>query len=306
MWNAVRFAIGRLDTDVETDAAVDVSSTRFVDQWILARLHATIAKLEAAVASYQFNVYADTLYDFIWRDLCDRYLEAVKPTIDDDPVQQAVLAAVFDASLRIMAPVCPFITETLWPHVTGARCGEVIGLELPPSDLLAAAAWPVAAGDVANDAVVADFDRAYALITEIRTLRASQNVKPKQKIALNAPANVLDLISSTGGMVETLAGLGSVADDSEGAPAISSAVAFEGAQVFLSGLSDEVNVDEERARLEDVIAQKSKQIGGFQGKLSNDGYVNGAPPHLVQETRDMLAAAEADLAAAEASLERLA
>ncbi len=306
VWNAVRFAIGRLDSETVEAGPIDISSARFVDQWIVARLAATIDRLEAAIATYQFNVYADTLYDFIWRDLCDRYLEVVKPTIDDDPTQQAVLAAVFDASLRIMAPVCPFITETLWPYVSDARGGEIIGLELPASDLLATAAWPVAADSIANPNVIIDFDRAYALITEIRTLRASQNVKPKQRITLNGPAEVLALIAATGGTVETLAGLGEVADDSEGAPPVSSAVAFEGAQVFLSGLTDEVDIDAEKARLEDVIAQKTKQIGGFRGKLSNDGYVNGAPPHLVQETRDMLAAAEADLAAAEASLERLA
>ena len=306
LWNAVRFAIGRVDPDAATIEPIDIRTTSFVDQWIVARLHATIHKLETAIANYQFNVYADTLYDFIWHDLCDRYLEAVKPTIDDDPTQQAVLAAVFDASLRIMAPVCPFITETLWPHVSNARSGEIIGLELPASDLLAVAPWPVAAGSLENAAVVTDFDRAYGLITKIRTLRASQNVKPKQKITLNAPADVLGLVAATGGMVETLAGLGEVGDDSAGAPAVSAAVAFEGAQVFLSELSEEVDVDTEKARLEEVIAQKTKQIGGFRGKLSNDGYVNGAPPHLVQETRDMLAAVEADLAAAKASLERLA
>ena len=305
LWNAVRFAIGRIGNANPSGEPIDVASTNFADQWILARLHSTIDKLETAIENYQFNVYADTLYDFIWHDLCDRYLEAIKPTIDDDPTQQGVLAAVFDASLRIMAPVCPFITETLWPHVTHARSAEVVGLELAPSELLAVAAWPVASDALKNEAVANDFDRAYGLITEIRTLRSSLNVKPKQKITLNAPSAVLDLISSTGGMVETLAGLGTVGDDSDGAPAVSSTIAFEGSQVFLSGLTDEVDIDAERSRLEAAIEQKQKQIGGFKGKLSNDGYVNGAPPHLVQETRDMLAAAEADLAADVASLERL-
>ena len=305
VWNAVRFAIGRLDSTAVGVEPIDVENARFVDQWILARLHETIGKLELAVSSYQFNVYADTLYDFIWRDLCDRYLEVVKPTIDEDPVQQAILAAVLDASLRVMHPVCPFITETLWPHVSSARSGEVLGLDLPRADLLATAAWPHAGNELSKNAVVTDFDRAYGLITEVRTLRASQNVKPKQRITLNAPAAVLDLISATGGMVETLAGLGNVADDSAGPPPVSSAVAFEGSQVHLSGLSNEVDLDAERLRLVDVIAQKQKQIDGFSGKLANDGYVNGAPAHLVQETRDMLAAAEADLAAAQASLDRL-
>ena len=304
VWNAIRFAIGRIDTDSAPDGPIDVGDTRFVDRWILARLHETVTKLEAAIEGYQFNVYADTLYDFLWHDVCDRYLEAVKPTIDDDVAQQAVLGAVLDASMRIMAPVCPFITETLWPYISAARTGEVMGLNLPPSELLATAAWPKVADDFANAPVIGDFGRAYALVTEIRTLRAKQNVKPKQQIALHAPTPVLDLVSATGGMVQTLAGIEDVTDSSD-VPAIASPVAFEGSQVFLSGLSDDVNLDDERARLEGVIEQKSKQISGFSGKLSNDGYVNGAPAHLVQETRDMLAAAEADLAAAQASLDGL-
>ena len=305
VWNAVRFVIGRLDSDTAPDGPVAIGDTRFVDQWILARLHDTITKLEGAIENYQFNVYADTLYDFIWHDLCDRYLEVVKPTIDEDVAQQAVLGAVLDASMRIMAPVCPFITETLWPYVSAARTSEVSGLALPESDLLATASWPAVTAELANSAVIDDFTRAYALVTEIRTLRAKQNVKPKQQITLHAPAPVLDLVEATGGMVQTLAGIGEVSDSAGEVPQISSPVAFEGSQVFLSGLSDEVNLDDERARLEGVVEQKSKQVAGFKGKLSNDGYVNGAPAHLVQETRDMLAAAEADLAAAQASLDGL-
>ena len=305
VWNAVRFAVSRLDDSMGSSEPVNPGATHFVDQWILSRLATTIATLEEAVASYQFNVYADTLYDFIWRDLCDRYLEAIKPTLDEDGAQQAVLGAVLDASLRLMHPVCPFITETLWPHVSDARCGEIAGLELPASELLATAAWPVIDSSMSNDAVIGDFDRAYRLITEIRTLRAKQNVKPKQRITVHAPAPVLELIAASGGLVETLSGVGEVADSAGDVPAISSPVAFEGSQVFLSGLSDEVNLDDERARLEAVIEQKSKQIAGFNGKLSNDGYVNGAPAHLVQETRDMLAAAVADLDAAQASLDGL-
>ena len=304
VWNAVRFALGRLDGAAGSAEPVDAASTNFVDQWILSRLESTIAALEEAVANYHFNVYADTLYDFIWHDVCDRYLEAIKPTIDDDGAQQVVLGAVLDASLRLMQPVCPFITEALWPHVSDARVGEVAGLDLPASELLAAATWPAATG-LTSDAIAADFERAYHLVTEIRTLRAKQNVKPKQRIALHATPAVTKLVSAADGLVETLAGLETVADDGD-VPPVNSPLAFEGSQVFLSGLTDEVDLDAERARLEEVVSQKSKQIGGFKGKLSNDGYVNGAPPHLVQETRDMLAAAEADLAAAQAALDGLA
>ena len=303
IWNAVRFALGRLDESATDGPSVEVGSLRFADRWVLARLEATITALDDAIERYQFNVYADTLYDFIWHDVCDRYLEAIKPTIDDDANQQVVLGAVLDASLRLLHPVCPFITETLWPHVSSARVGEVRGLELPESELIASAAWPVASG-LGDGDIVTEFDRAYRLITEIRTLRSKQNVKPKQRITLHATPPVRELAEETGGLVETLAGLEVITDD-EDVPPVSSPLAFEGSQVFVSGLTDEVDLGAERERLEGVIEQKTKQVAGFNGKLSNDGYVNGAPAHLVQETRDLLASAEADLTAAQAALDGL-
>ena len=216
-----------------------------------------------------------------------------------------VLGAVLDASLRLLHPVCPFITEALWPHVTSAQVGTISGLDLPPSDLLAVAAWPVAEQEAADKNVVMDFNRAYSLVTQIRTLRASQNVVPKKRITLHAPATVLELVASTGGMVETLAGLEAAVELTADRPAVASPLAFEGSQVFLSGLVDVVDLDAERSRLTALIEQKSKQIAGFEGKLGNPGYVNNARPELVSETRDMLDVATADLAAARASLEGL-
>ena len=305
LWNAVRFALGRIDAGATLDAPVDPSTTHFADRVILAKLHETIRKLETAVAGYQFNVYADTLYDFIWHDVCDRYLEAVKPTIDDSPAQQAVLGAVLDASLRLMHPVCPFITESLHSHVQQAQIGSVSGLDLPAADLLATAQWPGVSDELADAALVADYERALALVTQIRTLRSSQQVPPKKRITLHGPAPVLDLIEAAGGLVETLAGLDAAVELGEERPAVASPLAFEGSQVHLSGLVDAVDLDAERERLTKTIEQKTKQVAGFEGKLSNEGYVNNAKPELVQETRDMLEVAKADLAAAQAALDAL-
>ena len=91
LWNATRFALRRLEDVPHVSEPVDLATSRFVDRWIIARLAATIDTLDHALANYQFNVVADTLYDFVWHDVCDRYLEAVKPTVDDDPAQQIVL-----------------------------------------------------------------------------------------------------------------------------------------------------------------------------------------------------------------------
>ncbi len=305
LWNATRFALKRVGADAGARDAVDTAGQPFADRWILARLGQTLATLEGAIGAYQFNVYADTLYDFVWHDVCDRYLEMVKPTIDDDPGQQAVLAAVLDAVLRIMHPVCPFVTETLWPHVQQARAGSIVGVALPPAELLAGADWPTMTPNLVDADIIATFDRANGLVTQIRAIRSEQQVKPKQRITVHAPAAVRELITTADGTVETLAGVDAVIDSGGDRPAVVSPLAFEGAEVLLSGLVDDIDVHAERARLTKVIEGKAKQVAGFEGKLGNAGYVNNAKPELVAETRELLAVAKADLAAAESALEHL-
>ncbi len=304
VWNATRFALGRIDAEQRLDATIDLSEISFVDRWILARLAQTLDVIDDALACYQFNVYADTLYDFIWRDVCDRYLEAVKPTIDDNPRQQAVLGAVLDAVLRLFHPVCPFVTEALWPHVSAVRFGQLKGIELPASEVLAMAAWPaVADGALDIQGAVDTFERADRLVAAIRSLRSERNVKPKQRVTLHAPAPVLELVSAAEGTVETLAGLEAVLDlDRAERPAVASPLAFEGSEVLVSGLVDELDLGAERARLQKIVEAKTNQITGFEKRLANPGYVNNAKPELVEETRQLLEIARSDLDAAKSAL----
>jgi len=311
VWNATRFALGRIQRDLDVEA-VDVSAwagqAAFADRWILARLGQTLDDIDDALSRYQFNLYADTLYDFIWRDVCDRYLEAVKPTIDDNPNQQAILGAVLDAVLRILHPVAPFVTEALWPHVSAVRAGVLNGVRLPPSELVATAAWPVVEPSAVDTSIVETFERADQLIGAVRNIRSARGVKPKQHVTLHAPAPVRALIEKSEGMVETLAGIGGVvASDDGDRPAGASPIAFEGSEVLVSvsGLVDELDIGAERARLQKVIDAKSSQIAGFEGRLANPGYVNNAKPELVEETRELLAGAQGDLAAAQAALAAL-
>jgi len=300
VWNATRFALGRLEGKDNTGRLVQLGDTRFADRWIIARLQETVASLEHAFATYHFNEVANTLYDFIWRDVCDRYLEAIKGTIDDDPNQQVVLGAVLDAVLRILAPVCPFVTETLWPHVSQVRTGDVAALTLPSSDLLATAAWPIVSPTAADATVIAEFERADALVAAIRVVRSEQQVKPRRMITMHVPMPLSPLLAISDGYVESLAGVAlvEIGDGPEG----SSPLVFEGKQVSLSDMVDAADAGAEIERLTKKANELRGQIGGLNGRLSNKGYVDNAPAHLVDETRAQLAATEADLAATEAAL----
>ncbi len=305
LWNATRFALKRVDASRPVTTPIDVAGRPFADRWILARLSRTVTRLEQALADYQFNAFADTLYDFVWHDVCDRYLEMVKPTIDDDDEQQAILVSVLDAVLRIMHPVCPFVTEALWPHVGAARCGDVAGLTLPPADLLAGAAWPVVAAELDDADAIVTWQRADQLISAIRTVRGAQSIPPRKQITVHAPAETMALIDRADGVVEVLAGIGELADIAGERPAVVSPITFEGAEILLSGLLDDVDLDQERERLQKIIDGKTKQIGGFRGRLANEGFLANAKPEIVADTRAMLEAAEADLAAARTALANL-
>jgi valyl-tRNA synthetase len=305
LWNATRFALKRVESARAVEQPVDIAGRPFPDRWILARLSRTVVRLEQTLADYQFNAFADTLYDFVWHDVCDRYLEMIKPTIDDDDDQQAILVAVLDAVLRIVHPVCPFVTEALWPAVREARCGEVAGLELPPSELLAGASWPVVAGSFDDTGALDVWQRADRLINTIRTVRGAQSVAPRKQITMHAPAATMALIAGTDGAVEVLAGVGELVELGAERPAIVSPITFEGAEILLSGLVDDVDLNQERERLQKVVDGKTKQIAGFRGRLSNDGFLANADPSIVADTRAMLTAAEADLAAAETALANL-
>lgn len=305
VWNATRFALNRVEEDVQVHSPIDITSRPFSDQWIIAQLSQTITKLEQSIDTYQFNMYADTLYDFIWHDVCDRYLEIVKPTIDNDPEQQAVLTAVLDSVLRIMHPVCPFITEALWPYVAQARCGEITGVELGKSEILAGANWPITNLTTDTEEILQMFDRATSLVTLIRSVRAEQNVKPKQLITLHASDAIRYLLSTTDGLVEILAGVGEVLPLTQDRPQIASPLTFEGSEILISGLLDTVDVEAQQNRLTKLVEEKTKQIDGFENRLSNPGYVQNAKPELVEETRALLGKAKADLAAAQDSLTNL-
>ncbi|MCH8343861.1 MAG: valine--tRNA ligase [Planctomycetes bacterium] len=308
LWNATRFAVGNLEASRHQGikASRKDDDLTLADRWIITRLHRTLHAAEKAVRQYQFNVYAEAMYDLVWRDFCDWYLEAIKPTIKDNPAQQQVLRTVLNAILRMLHPICPFVTEALWPHVQAAGEADIDDIKLPPSELLAIAAWPKIACRVDDKEAAATFERVQALTDAIRTVRGEHNVQPRQRIRIHATPRAMALIKSGEGVVETLAGLESASLlDPSAPPADAIPLTFEGEQLRLSGLAEAVDPAAERVRLAKLVQHKEQAAAGFRKRLDNDSYVNKAPANLVDETRTRLAEAEADLAAARRDLEVL-
>ena len=306
LWNASRFALTILRRPLKESAGSDQLS--LIDRWMLSRLHAGVKDAEAALANYEFANYAQTLYDLLWRDFCDWYIEGIKPTVDSSPSQRAVLAHALETIVRLLHPVTPFVTEAIWEHLRHIETESLAGFDLAPSrkaGLLCTAGWPKLADSLSDEAAEREFERLRSLITAIREVRAQHNVHDKRKITLHAPQAVLAIINAphAAGLVQTLAGL-------ESATAVAPSAAhgggvtlrFEGHELSLSNLADAVDSATEKARLEKLIADLTKSITTMKGRLDNAGYIAKAPPKLVEESKAQLAKAEADLDAARAQL----
>jgi valyl-tRNA synthetase len=211
---------------------------------------------------------------------------------------------VLNAALRMLHPICPFVTEALWPHVTAAGEPGLDGIELPPSELLAVATWPDIACKVDDTEAAASFERARALTELIRSVRGEKSIPNKARLSLLVTPPVQPLIDAADGLVQTIAGLDRISVTSEH-PKDAIPLTFEGEHLFLTGLSGAVDRTQERLRLQKVVQDLQKSVAGFRNKLHNEDYVRKAPAAVVEETRQRYARAEAELAAAAQALEAL-
>ncbi|HET6249630.1 MAG TPA: class I tRNA ligase family protein [Tepidisphaeraceae bacterium] len=338
------------------DLSLDPMMLTLADQWIIARFHRAVEESNQALKNYRFDVYAKACYDFFWRDFCDWYVEAIKPAMKDParaPQTGEVLAAVLDGALRLMHPMIPFITETIWWRLNDIRPARGLPglLECPPSKRLVLAQWPMtgsanafktpglrysedpdsgatnpypratdpglrstsdpASSDKVDHASLGSnnaetiFSRLQELIVAIRTIRNDYQVNPRQlvKASIKTPADFAAHIERNREMVELLATC-AIQAVGESIPPVANAVTASagGAEIFVEGLIDP---NAEKARLEKDRDAKKKLIDSMKGRLSNEAYIAKAPAKLVQQTKDQLATAEAELAKIEEALKKL-
>ncbi len=303
LWNAVRFSLGHLgdDTDDGGTATHDEASLSLSDRWVLSRLAATVQQSDATLEAYEFKPFADRLYDFIWRDFCDWYIEAIKPTVRENAAQKRVLATVLDVMLRLLHPLMPYITEQLWEHLNQvAPQRGVAGAQTPLSSLLVRAPWPKVSPTLIDPQVDAAFDRVQSLVGAVRQIRTTHKVPPRQSVACSARASrqVSDELAAHLSLMQTLMN----AEPMRVGPDVSrpddaAAALVDDVEIYVHGLVDR---DEEHRRLDKRLVDVRKNVAALSGRLNNEGYVQRAPAHLVQQTRDQLEAAQKEAEALEA------
>jgi valyl-tRNA synthetase len=308
LWNAARFALSNLESKSEQAPSVEFNKDELAlaDQWILSRLARTVRSANDALREYEFSDYAQCLYDFVWRDLCDWYIELIKPVIGTDPTRRTVLASLLDASLRLLHPAMPFVTERLWMALNEVMPRR--GLEkvtLPASELLITAAWPVAEESLIDEGAEQTFTFLQQIVGGIREIRTAYKVAPRQVVDVSAKASsaTCQTLLQNRNIVATLTNMGGgeVGPHVE-RPQDAAATVVGEVELYVHGVIDP---ETERKRLEKRQQELAKQIETLQGRLENENYVNKAPAHLVQETRDNLAAAEREQESIEQQLNAL-
>ncbi|MDH3583639.1 MAG: valine--tRNA ligase [Phycisphaerae bacterium] len=298
LWNAGRFALGHL----EGDHTAAPGARSLADRWILSRTARTVTAVGDALDSYEFNAAVQCLYDLFWRDLCDWYLEAIKPVVRQDTPAGATtrqtLAAVLDCVLRLMHPVIPFVTERLWQNLSSlAPDRSLADLALPPSPLCIRAPWPVADAALLRESDEAAFTRLQELVGALRNVRSQSDIPPGRSVSATARAQgpAAEELAEVTGLVQTLCRVEITNVSADAQPAGDAVTVKSGdVEVYLAGLFDaEAEQQRHHKRAEELLKQKK----ALAGRLNNKGYTEKAPPHLVQETRDQLAEVERELAA---------
>ncbi|RHW40650.1 valine--tRNA ligase [Neobacillus notoginsengisoli] len=280
IWNASRFALMNMDglTVEEIDLSGEKSTA---DKWILTRLNETIETVTRLSDRYEFGEVGRALYNFIWDDLCDWYIEMAKlPLYGDDEAAKkttrSILAYVLDNTMRLMHPFMPFITEEIWQHLP--HNGESITVTT----------WPQADASLSDHEAAAEMKLLVEMIRAVRNIRAEVNTPLSKKIKMYVKAkdeSTLQMIEKNRAYIERFCNPEELEMSIEiGAHDKAMTAVLTGVEIILP-LEGLINIDEEIARLEKEKARLDKEVERVQKKLGNEGFVKKAPAHVIEEER---------------------
>jgi len=309
LFNAARFAF--LNLDGTTFEPLDVNTLAVEDRWVLSRLRTAIDAVDHHLESYNPSAAIQTARDFFWSELCDWYLEMVKPRMKDGAdaagkqTAQQVLAAVLDQTLRLLHPFVPFLTETLWTKLN--ELAPARGVEAPfhASELVVHAAWPAAEEAWRAADVEANVGTMQEWCVAIREARARYQVAPRELVEARFQADgaTAEVLRATAGLLANMAGLGATTiGPDEQRTKDSATVVLGDSKVYLLGV---VDLDKERQKLQKEQQTLQGRIGGVEKKLSNEGFLAKAPAAVVDKERANLEAMRAQLAGVQQSLTEL-
>jgi valyl-tRNA synthetase len=284
LWNAARFALMHID---ESHAGMSVAPASLPDQWILSRLSQVTDAVADALDDYRFNEAASAAYQFVWHELCDWYLEAIKPVLygkkgeDTQRTTLTVLWRVFHDTLILLHPFMPFVTEEIWHKFPGTD-GSIMKAVYPSDNKERTALKSDPAAEKSMNVMM-------DIITAIRNIRGEMNIAPSQllTVTLQSPETSLgDRVARQQDMIVDLARLNSFCIESSGQkPRASATAIIENATLFVS-LEGIVDFEKEEQRLEKEILKLAKEMSAVSNKLHNENFLNKAPEDIVLKVRE--------------------
>jgi len=284
LWNASRFALMHLEEGY--DAAGDTGPLSLPERWILSRLASVTSEAAEALDDYRFNECAGALYNFVWHEFCDWYLEAAKPALygkqgdERQAASRRVLWQVLRQVLILLHPITPFVTEEIWHQLPGCD-GSIMKATHPLDDTA-----PSLVG--ADEASEAQMELVMAIITGIRNIRGEMNIAPSLALDVtvqSADEQVREVITTQHDLVANLAQLATLAVEAPGDRPAAAATAIAGDAAIFVSLEGVIDFAKERQRLEKAIAKVKKELAGVERKLANQGFLAKAPAEVVAKNR---------------------
>ncbi|WP_417730983.1 valine--tRNA ligase [Rosistilla oblonga] len=292
LWNAARFAMLNLEDTPTTP--LDVQTLETEDRWILSRLASVTAQVTEALEHYRYADAARALYDFAWDEFCSFYVEMAKPRLNDPaqagPTKQ-VLAHTLDTLLRLLHPIMPFVTESIWQHLGQIAPTRGLADPQPAAKWLMQAEWPVADESQIDTVIEERFATFQAALGAIREIRSRQGItRDTVPFAIRCTPSTAELLQPMTTYFTALAHADATAFGPDvTAPQTSAHVALPqiDIDVFVD-LEKFIDVDAELERNGKLLENLIKQISGKQNKLANESFVDRAPAEVVQKERQSL------------------
>ena len=264
------------------------------DRWIVSRLQETESEVARCVASYRFDLASQALYEFIWNEYCDWYLELSKPVLWDDNASpeakrgtRRTLIRVLETWLRLLHPLMPFITEEIWQTVAplAGKSGPTIMLQ----------PYPVADDSAVDSAANADIEWLKGVIVGVRNIRGEMNIPPGKELTVlmkNGGEEDQRRLTQNAPFLKKLAKLDAVTwlDTTEEAPV--AATALVGELEILVPMAGLIDTEAELARLAKETEKLEIDLKRLQGKLGNSSFIDKAPAEVVEKERDKMQAQE--------------
>jgi len=301
IWNASRYVLMNAENqDCAQDNSTDYKLT-LADRWIMSRLQQAETEVTAAIENYRFDLAAQALYDFVWNEYCDWYLELSKPVLWDENGDPAVqkgtrrtLVRVLESTLRLAHPMLPFISEEIWQDIA-----PLAGIELSPQgDTIMLQPFPVADPAMVDKGADADIDWVKKVIVAVRNVRGEMNISPAKALPIylaRGDATDKRRLDENRQFVSKLASLESITWLENPSEAPLCATALAGDLEILVPMAGVIDVAAELSRLDRDIGKITIEVNKLSGKLSNAKFADKAPAEVVEKERQKLEDLESSL-----------